>query len=121
MRIGKHGLNPGIPNCYYCNKPKNEIILTSRAESPHNKVVDKIPCDECAGWMEKGVICISVKSDETDMENPYRTGGWAVVTPEAIMRMVTPTELAINICKRRVAFVPDDAWDILGLPRNETK
>jgi len=53
----------------------------------------------------------------TDPQNPWRTDGWVVVKEEAVRRMVIPPELVEHICKSRVCFVPDDAWDKLGLPR----
>jgi hypothetical protein len=82
-------------------------------------VIDKEPCSKCKELMEKGIILISVDSKESpDNDNPYRTGGWIVVKEEAVRRIgIKPVELEADILKRRVAFVPDDAWDMPGLPR----
>lgn len=119
----KHGVNPTIPKCFYCGEDKNEIILPGRLpndqEAPRGMVWDKAPCDTCAGYMEQGVILISVKDSEEDSDNPYRTGGWVVVSDEAIAKIVQPKELADDILGRGVAFVPDEAWDAIGLPRGE--
>jgi len=116
----KHGVNPAIPRCYFCGKPKNQVILAGKlpkdAEAPQDAIWDSDPCDECLGYMKQGVILISVRVGEQG-DNPYRTGGWVVVRDEAIRRMVQPEELSEKILKERVAFVPDDAWDALGLPR----
>jgi hypothetical protein len=117
----KHGLNPAIPICFFCNKPKNEILLPGLMkgdqEAPKNMVWDKQPCDECKGHMAMGVILISVDEKLTDdRDNPYRTGGWCVVKDDFIARTVTPDELKNDILKRRVAFIPDDAWKMMGLP-----
>lgn len=120
----RYGVNPAIPLCFFCNKPKNEIVLPGRlkgdVEAPRNAVWDKRPCDECAKLMEIGVILISCKEPgpHGDHDNPYRTGGWCVVNDNAIRRLV-PKELADDILKARVAFVPDEAWDLIGLPRGE--
>jgi hypothetical protein len=53
------------------------------------------------------------------MPNPYRTGGWVVVRDRVITDMVQPEELAQQILDARWTFVPDEVWDLLGLPRDE--
>jgi hypothetical protein len=117
----KHGVNPAIPICFFCNKPKNEILLPGLMkgdmEAPKNMVWDKRPCEECEGHMKQGIILISVDEKlTTERDNPYRTGGWCVVRENFIERVVTPDELKTDILKRRVAFIPDDAWKMMGLP-----
>jgi len=118
----KYGVNPAIPKCFYCYEDKSEIILAGKLpgdiEAPRGVVWDKRPCDKCKGFMEQGIILISVdEAKTTDPQNPWRTDGWVVVKEEAVRRMVIPPELVEHICKSRVCFVPDDAWDKLGLPR----
>ena len=55
----KYGLNPGMSNCYYCNKPF-EIILFGAAlneEAKHKMGVMHLePCPECKELMNIGVI-----------------------------------------------------------------
>jgi hypothetical protein len=123
IRLSKqHGFNPTLAMCFFCNKPNNTIVLLGRlpedAKAPHQAVVDHEPCEECKEWMVKGIICISVRDPKSPEEekNPYRTGGWAVVTEDYIRRSVQPTEQAEVICKKRVCFIPDEAWMALGLP-----
>ena len=115
----KHGVNPAVPVCFFCGQDKNEVILAGRlrddAEAPRKAVWDKQPCDTCAEYMRQGVILISVR-EGSDGENPYRTGGFAVVKAEAIERIVQPPELRAKILEARVAFIPDDAWLALGMP-----
>jgi hypothetical protein len=117
-----HGVNPAIPLCFFCNKPKNEIILAGRLpgdrEALRNAVWNKEPCDECAGYMKQGIICISTRDGEGG-DNPYRTGAWIVLREEAMRRFVQPEALAEEIARRRVAFIPDEVWNALGLPRGE--
>lgn len=114
----KHGVNPAIPLCYFCNKPKNEVILAGLMkgdiEAPRNAVWDTVPCDECKGYMKMGIILISVKDGESG-DNPYRTGGWCVVKEEAVRAIFGEDSKAL---KTRVAFIGDSDWDIIGLPRN---
>jgi hypothetical protein len=80
--------------------------------------IDHAPCQKCKDFMAQGVILISVDpSKSDDPRNPWRSGGWVVVKDEAIERVITTPELRDRILKQRLAFVPDDTWDHLGLPR----
>ena len=127
----KHGVNPAIPLCFFCLKPKNEIILAGKMrdrefsdrEAPQHAVWDTHPCDECQGWMEKGIILISVDdSKSTDHKNPYRSGGWCVVKEDMVKRALGGSkELLEQTLRMRVAFITDEAWDKIGLPRGEMK
>jgi len=134
----EHGVNPGMENCFICNQPKGIILYgqmnpkkremvksagleaDSYGRAPNGLILDKEPCHKCAKMMKRGVILISVRDDEcvdNDPENPHRTGGWVVVKDDLIQRIVQPPELADSILSKRMAFVPDAAWDMLGLPR----
>lgn len=119
----KHGVNPTIPHCFYCNQPKNELILMGRlpgdAEAPRGTVFDKEPCDKCKEFMTQGIILISTKNEDEGKANPYRTGGWCVVKERAIEGIVQPQALVEQILKARVCFIPDAVWDMIGLPREE--
>jgi hypothetical protein len=119
----KHGVNPAIPLCFFCNKPKNEIVLPGRLpgdeEAPRNTVWDMRPCDECAGYMKQGIILISCRDGESLGNNPYRTGGWVVIKEDAIRRMIDPGALLDSILQNRFAFVHDAAWKAFVLPRCE--
>jgi hypothetical protein len=115
-------VTPYLYRCFFCNEVQGVVLLKgstkyhSTEEAPHGVILNKEPCQNCVEHMRQGVILISVK-DTDETENPYRTGGWCVVKDEAILRLVRPQELANAIIKKRVAFVPDDAWDMLKLPR----
>jgi len=120
----KHGVNPSISTCFYCGQDKNELILAGKmkgdVEAPRRAVWSKEPCDQCKGFMKKGIICISVDEEKTtDKENPYRTGCFAVVKQAVIERAIQPQELVDDVLKKRVCFIPDDAWDKLGFPRED--
>ena len=54
----------------------------------------------------------------SSMPNPYRTGGWVVLTEDAVRRAITG-DVQEYILRVRWAFVPDEVWDVLGLPRGE--
>jgi hypothetical protein len=121
----KHGVNPAVPLCFFCNEQKNEVVLPGYMgrgdpEAPRAAVWDMNPCDKCAGYMKQGVILISInESQTTDPKNPYRTGGWCVVKDAAIERMLEEVA-AKGILEARFAFVPDEVWDALGLPREDS-
>lgn len=125
----KHGLNPTTTNCFFCGEAK-DILLVGTATKKFKEagladadgqmhhsigVVDYEPCQKCKEYMRKGVILISVRDGEFG-KNPYRTGGWAVVKDEFI-KGLNPPEFVADILQQRVAFVPDEAWNMLGLPR----
>lgn len=115
----EHGVNPTIPTCYFCNKPKNEVALLGAAykgQAPMHLCIDKQPCEECAGWMTQGVIFCSVRDGESG-ENPYRTGKWCVIKAEAVERWhdLDPGKKE-HILKARFCFIEDKVWATLGLP-----
>ena len=119
----KFGVNPAIPLCFFCNKPKNEVILAGQlandAEAPRHAVWDKHPCDECAGWMSQGVLFISIKDDEPQSDNPFRTGRWCVIKTEAVERLPIDDETREHILAKRVAFVEEKVWAEFGLPTGD--
>jgi hypothetical protein len=117
----KHGVNPSLLVCPVCGKDSGVALLghmPGDAEAPH-KMLDHTPCDECQDYMSQGVILISVdESKTTDPKSPYRSGGWVVVREEAATRMFKSPMLE-DVLRMRVAYITDDAWDQLGLPRGE--
>jgi len=118
----KHGLNPSLETCFICGEDKGTLILFGRIqgdeEAPRRTCVNREPCEKCKEWMAQGVICISVDEKRSrNQANPYRTGGWVVLREEAIRRIVSPPELAEEICKKRCTFLPDEVWNALEFPR----
>lgn len=118
----RHGVNPSVMLCFYCNKPYGVALLgrlPKDAEAPREGVFETAPCNECAAFMRQGVILISVsESKTTNVNNPWRSGGWCVVRDSAIERMFDEP-MRGQVLKARVAFVEDEAWDKIGLPRGE--
>jgi len=118
----KHGVNPSLDQCFYCLKDKGVILfgrIQGDNEAPKRVCLDRAPCNECAELMRKGIILISVdEARSTDQSNPYRTGGWVVVKEDFVKRAIQG-ELGAVVLKQRIAFVPDDAWNMLGLPSFE--
>lgn len=119
----RHGVNPSVVLCFYCNESMGVVLLgklKGDVEAPRQGVFDHTPCDTCKERMEMGVLLISVRDGDENKDNPYRTGGWVIIKDEAIRRMIETEELVNSIIKRRVSFVPDAVWDLLGIPRGET-
>lgn len=115
----KHGVNPTIPVCFYCGKDKNEVILAGKmkddVEAPKKAVWDRVPCDECKKWMEQGIIIIIIDEDKTeDMDNPFRTGQFAVVSDEAFTKSFSG-EAAELAAKTRYCFIVIEAAEKAGL------
>ena len=115
-----HGLNLSIMQCFFCMDDSGVALLgrlPNDEEAPRKICLDHVPCSKCKEYMERGIILISV-SDRTDStDNPYRTGGWVVVSEQFIKRIVQPYELVEEILRKRCAFLPDAVWDKLSLPR----
>lgn len=118
----KHGVNPSVSVCFFCLKDKGLVLpglLKGDQAAPHRLVWNKEPCETCQGYMKQGIILISIDEDLTDdFLNPYRSGGWCVVKEEAVKRMLPKGKEADSVLKGRFAFVPDDVWDLYGLPRS---
>lgn len=100
----KYGVNPTIPCCFFCGKPKNEIALLGKIggrgedlEAPKNVVLDYEPCDECKENMSKGVALIVVSDVQPEDNRPpmtaqggkkvYPLGGMLVIKSEAFSQM----------------------------------
>ena len=123
----KHGLNPVIQRCFFCQQEMNQIALLGKLpndeKAPISAVLDMSACDRCAELQKQGIICISVDAEKSG-PNPswrdyYRTGGWVAVEDEYIDRLPITEDLKVDVLKKRMMFLDDDSWDMLGLPRSE--
>lgn len=118
----KHGVNPSVGQCFLCLEDCDVILfgqLKNDKEAPRKVCLGpQHRCSKCEELTKEGIVFISVDDAKSkDMQNPWRTGGWVVIKEEAVKRIVHPPELLKSILGARFAFVPDDAWDMLGLPR----
>ena len=90
----KHGVNPCIPICFFCQQERNEIVLFGKIgredkEAPMKAVVDFEPCEECQKKFAEGVLLIEVTQSPEYIGMPiapdaYPTGRYVVVRPEAL-------------------------------------
>jgi len=126
----------GMSNCYFCGKAGSTLLLDRRLRSTLERevgVINMEPCSECAGYMKQGIIIMSIADDTTVEEmqgepiirlgkeigafppNPVRTGGWAVVKEEAIMRMIDGNEKHMKFAReKRFMFITSSAWNRMG-------
>ncbi len=117
----KHGLNPSLSCCFYCGGDKNEIILAGLmngdAEAPRKGIWNYDPCDTCRDNMEQGILLISVDESKSKNDNePYRSGSICVIKEDAFERIFSGDTVE-SALKCRFCFVSDEAWDMIGLPR----
>lgn len=89
----KHGVNPTMKVCFWCDKPTGEIALLGdkyKGEAPRYMVVDYSTCKECEDRWKQGVVMLEVKTTPVDIdqqpiqENLYPTGNHLVIPPEAL-------------------------------------
>lgn len=128
MQSNKPILGVALTKCYFCQKD-DQIILNTRltpecassVEAMNGKTLNLEPCRECAGYMEQGIILITIdpaKSgagwEKAALPNPYRTGGWFVLREAAVARMFTGEALAFAL-KHRWIFIKHAAAVSLGL------
>ena len=122
----KHGVNPTIPVCPYCGKPKNEIILTGYAgekwakknghsdgQMPMYVIMqgDLEPCDECK---KNGITIIEA---EADVEGEISvTGKSWLLKEEAFLRIFDTNNAVIkNALSKRVCFMDPTTTERIGL------
>jgi hypothetical protein len=116
----RHGVNPAVEQCFVCLKDKGLVLfgrMKNDQKAPTKVCMDQEPCEECKDFMKQGIILISVDEKKSaDPQNPWRTGGWVVVKEEFIRRVINSPDLVEDVCRRRMCFLPDEAWRMLGLP-----
>lgn len=116
VREGKH---VAMERCYYCGGDKSVILSTRLRNISHldNKVIDMEPCNRCKEYMKDGVIVVSIRDGEPregDPPNPYRTGGWWVLTVEAVKRIFN---IDFTEKLRKFMFIEDGAAEKIGLKK----
>ena len=149
----KHGVNPAVSMCFFCNEESNMLILAGRmkndAEAPSNMVWNMEPCNTCAGYMEQGILLISVRDGEMEKQERElelynadfeRTNGWRsdkwkrrryhfmpspyrtggwLVLKREAFKRMFNGDAADNILRTGWGFVPDEVWNTIGLPRGD--
>ena len=137
-------LEVALTKCYYCGEG-DRIVLNIRlhpgfayqVKQMHGKVIDTAPCSKCEEWMKQGIILITIddkksgdgwsKPDLVEYKergitktyrpppNPYRTGGFFVITEDAMNRLVHGDEIKSFAVLHRFMFIEHEAAEKLGL------
>ena len=103
----------GMMQCFYCGEVMGILIDRRMAKTlPREGCYDVTPCGECAEWMNKGIILISVFDGQEPSMEPNRSGGFAVVKEEAFKEMFGDEHPAL---RHRFSFVEDEVWEAVGL------
>ena len=120
MLSQKHGLNPTIPLCIVCEKPKNEVVMLGAAGDILAKKMGRAdgdmpmyahipgdfePCDACKA---KGVTLLEQDSEDGDA---CFTGRLWLVSDEFIRRNCVDKDVRDRVLKARVAFIPREIGD----------
>lgn len=130
-----------LTKCYFCGEG-NEIVLAKYPTHPHpcvaemnGAVTSMRPCSKCEGLMKAGVIIITIDPEKSERDwnkpkpgqerfipNPYRSGGWFVVTDEYIKRLMGVNSKASEFAlKRRFVFMEHEVAEKLGMFRLAAK
>jgi len=137
-------LGVALTRCFYCLESSDILLntrLTSKlsafVRACDGKVVDMSPCSRCQELMGRGVILITISDEQSEpgwsnppereirdrrgvvrkepgIPNPYRTGGWFVVTDDFVRRVLTG-DVVDHVLRCRWGFLEHDVADALGL------
>lgn len=83
----KHGVNPSVLHCFICGKEIGLALLgklKNDAEAPHDISNPNEICDDCRKQIEAGNKFFLEVKDNTDHNNPERTGRMVCVRGEAL-------------------------------------
>lgn len=123
----KHGVNPTIPQCFWCGKDKNEIALMGKidredSEAPRHVIMDYEPCDKCKELFDKGIHVIGVTEKpiiknmfpictSPDGKSLYPTGTMFVSSEDWIRRLLSDPEekgLLDAVLEHRKMLMPEE-------------
>ncbi len=120
-----HGVNPAIPVCFWCGKPKNEIALLGKidkqdSETPRHVIIDYDPCDTCQQLFSQGIHIIGVTEEpiaegmfpivDDGTNTFYPTGSMLVARPEWAERFLTAnnkSDMIPDVLERKALLLPD--------------
>ena len=101
----KHGLNPTMGICFFCNSPTGEIAflgqLKDDAEASMYSILNYNPCNKCKELFDTGVPLVECTEKDLYRRVPftktsegtevYPTGRYMVVTQEFVERLFNLT------------------------------
>jgi len=121
----KHGLNPTMPVCFWCDKETGEIAFLGAAykgRAPSRLILNYDPCDSCRAAMAQGITIIEARKRQPGetahtldkARTVVPTGRWVVVAEEAFRRIAVGPEGEAALRERRTLVDPE-TWKGIGL------
>ena len=123
----KHGLNPTIPQCFWCGKDKNEVALFGKmnkedSQASRRVIMDYEPCDKCKELFSKGIHVIGVSeepvikgmfpiSEQANGKKLYPTGTMFVSSEQWIHKLLSEPEeqeLLKLVLEHRKMLMPEE-------------
>lgn len=89
----KYGVNPSVLHCFICGKEIGVALLgklKEDAEAPHNISNPNEICDDCRKQIVAGNKFFLEVKDNTDHNNPERTGRMVCVKGKALPNIKSP-------------------------------
>jgi hypothetical protein len=115
----EHGVNPSLAICAFCGQDAGEIMLLgyNRGREAKHKAIyaPHEPCKRCQEKMSHGIAFVEAIPHPT---HDWVPGAWLVIKETSnLVQSIEPKELKDHILTKRMALVPPDDWDEIGLPR----
>lgn len=145
----KHGINPTMGVCFYCNEESGDLGLMGRLphdeEAPRYTYLSMEPCKKCRERRETHIHLVVVPKECPDeiedqrrrwaetmsrrplsqqrefIPNVERSGYTFWIDREKIPQFVHPPELAEKILRAGWTFIPEEACEALGLLKLKEK
>lgn len=119
----KHGVNPSIIKCFWCNKDIG-IAMLGQIDKADSKAPDCIctsyePCDECKEKFDHGITVMGVSNVPINENMPhvsvndngdklYPTGKYFVTSDSFINELIKDEETKTLVLKSRKMYMEDD-------------
>lgn len=118
----EHGVNPALGMCFWCGGDDGTVLLlgyNKGKEAPRKIVASYDPCKECKDKWSTGILLMeateTATGDQLEFQpGVYVTGGWAVLSEDAIHRLFDSTSADAAI-RARECLLDKEAWSALGM------
>ena len=121
----KHGVNPTIPICFFCEQPKGDVVLLGasyKGKAPMHMLFDYDPCETCQDKFEQGILFIEVgEKPWTEGQiplyknGPYPSGRHWVLKRDAFSDMFPDSDTKTTIMQQGKALIDPDTAKEMGL------
>ena len=125
----KHGVNPSLLTCFWCQKNSTGIALLGRLkddrEAPE-KILDMSykPCEDCKKTFEQGYTLFEVVNaplfdghvpvQTNENGELYPTSNFVTIkNPDVIRGMFTPQDIVDSILEKRKAYIEQKSFKML--------